>query len=185
MRRIFLNIDMLPHHLLIVLVTFVNVAVTVTALDIPNCSISSAALTAQNNTCIDLSLCPNPGAMQICPMIYFPVCGKNMSNLLSNDVDTMSNILPLINIGCDEVTYCNFCDAHINGIGRYTEGVCGHIDSQIESNPINPKLSTRPSAKPSAKSTLKPSAKPSTKPSTKPSRRPRVKPSLKPSLKPK
>jgi hypothetical protein len=70
----FFNINMLSHHALLFLVTLVISAVI--AVDIPNCSISAAALTAQNNTCIDLSLCPVPGTIQICPMIYFPVCGK-------------------------------------------------------------------------------------------------------------
>jgi hypothetical protein len=67
------NTNMLFHQVL-VLVTLV-VSATV-AIDVPNCSLSAVALTAQNNTCINLGLCPVPGAIQICPMIYFPVCGK-------------------------------------------------------------------------------------------------------------
>jgi hypothetical protein len=73
----FFNINMLSHDALVFLVTIVISAVI--AIDVPNCSISAAALTAENNTCIDLSLCPVPGAIQICPMIYFPVCGKMFS----------------------------------------------------------------------------------------------------------
>lgn len=69
---------MLPNHVLLVLMAIAFSAAA--AFDVPNCSISAEALKAQNNTCIDLSLCPAAGANQICPLIYFPVCGKNASD---------------------------------------------------------------------------------------------------------
>jgi hypothetical protein len=51
----------------------------------------------------------------------------------------MSNISPLMDIGCDKVTYSNYCEARLSGIGRHKIGACSQIDSQHLSDPTNPK----------------------------------------------
>jgi hypothetical protein len=92
----------------------------------------------------------------------------------------MSNISPLMDIGCDKVTYSNYCEARLSGIGRHKIGACSQIDSQHLSDPTNPKLMTGPSAKPYAKPSPKPSGQSSAIPTSKPSPKPSPKPSRKP-----
>ena len=44
-----------------------------------NCAITPDVLLATNNTCIDLTLCQNAGAL--CSLLYSPTCGKILKEI--------------------------------------------------------------------------------------------------------
>ena len=97
-----------------------------------NCAITQAELTAKGDKCIQLSLC-NPGA--ICSFAYFPVCGAYLmiiGSLLYVRKLVSHVICFFLDLGCDNETYFNSCNARGAGVGTYTVGACGGTKSLRE-----------------------------------------------------
>ena len=102
------------------------------AKQINNCELTQAQLTADKNTCIDLSLCPTlGGAPAICPFVYFPVCGKNLNtNKLTSQFMRRAPECVSANheyLGCDGQTYSNSCYAKLSGVTTHTLGACANL----------------------------------------------------------